>query len=515
MDNTDGALAQGAYEIYIQAEGDSGGIGPEGANLSGADSRGAAGNGPHLGSQFYSSGWFTVSSTLAFNEPFTAANGSPWNATRWSTNTNGTSRIIDVQSNQGRMAINNASAQATANITNTTDSEIGFTFRFANTSTTYLRVYLRWLNNSGYRVELRPDSSTIKLQKIVTGTSSTIDSFTYSENTTDQYPEQFRFRVDGNHLQVKVWKAGDLEPEDWQIDKGDSSVSQAGKVEIAHNWSSSNGGNYQAVHPDNLYVWDLNEGYESEIQAFEAGNNTGRWQAKTYPDTIGFLAMSADAGYAGSIRVEHAGTPACGQVEQDRTAEVWAKVTASTQGQSHMDRWGGGVTMLNEDCHGSVTWPDPNDPNLPQDRPTAFNYTNNLMDTGIFWDTDYGHFYQGTEGSYIGGRVRREQATAAWCDARGAAGTTCGDRAFVQVNWTKWISHDPWDGDPYAQTSDTYRRWLIMHETGHSHGFVDCPPNNYPADGLMNNGEKCPAHLAAEQNGWSDHDRTWVSSIYP
>lgn len=512
--NDGGALAEGGYEIYIRAEGDSGGIGSEGANLSGADSRGAAGNGPHLGLEFYSTGWFTVSSTLLFNESFTAPNDSAWDAARWSTNSNGTTKDVDVQNNEGRMAINNASARATANMPDAADSEIGFTYRFDNPSKTYLRVYLRWLNDSGYRVELRPDNGTIKLQKKESGSTSTIDSFTYSEDTTDPDPEQFRFQVDGNQLRVKVWKAGDPEPEDWQIDKEDSSIGQAGEAEIYHNWSSTNGGDYQAVHFENLYVWDLNEGYEAEFEAYAVGGGTGRWQDKTYPDTIGFLAMSADAGYSGFIRVEHAGTPACNPAEQDLTAQVWANVKGSTQGQSDMDRWGNGVWMWNESCQGSVTWPDPNS-DLPQDRPTTFNYTTNLMDTGIFWDTDKGHFYQ-PKGGYIGGRVRRDQARAEFCVARGAAETTCGDRAFVQINWTKWVGQDPWDGHPYRQTSDDYRRRLILHETGHSHGLVDCPPpySESEGKGMMNNGKDCKPWddtLAV----WNARDRKMVSSIYP
>lgn len=492
-DNNDGALAEGAYEIYIRAEGDSGGVGPEGANLSGADSRGVAGNGPHLGSEFYSSGWFTVSSGLVFNESFTAPNGTSWNATRWSTNSNGTSKIVDVQNNQGRLAINNASARSTANITNTADSEIGFAFRFANSSKSYLRVYLRWLNDSGYRVELRPDSSTIKLQKIVNGSSSTIDSFTYSETMTDQYLEQFRFRVQGEMLKVKVWKAGTPEPEDWQLDIPETSVSVAGKVEISHDWSSTNGGNYQAVHLDNLDVGDFGGFFYEPLQ-----ESTGRWKDYQYRSNIGFHAMSHEADHLGVIWVEHTAGVGCNPVEQDLTTEVWSNIRNSTMGESDMERWSNGVWMQNQSCNGSVTF-SPN-----SDRPSTFNYSNDQMDTGIFWDQNQSNFFQPDDGSYIGGRVIRQQADEAFCTARGVPSphTTCGGRAFVQMNWKKWIG---------ASTND-YRRRQVLHETGHSHGLVDCPPN-YPG-GMMVNRLNCgPWENSTTE--WNDHDRMWVSGIYP
>jgi hypothetical protein len=257
-DNSDGPLNPGPYEIYIRAQGDSGG-GAGGANLSNADSRGAAGNGPHLGMEFYSSGRITISQGLVFNEPFTGANDSVWSTTRWSTSSNGATKKVDVQNNQGRLYTNTASARATASMAPTPDSEIAFKYRFDNVNgKSYLRVYLR-SSSSGddaYRVELRPDSTTVKLQKVVDGTSSTLDSFTYSENTTDTTLEQFRFRIEQGVLSVKIWPAGSSEPSTWQIEEPDTSVAAPGVAEIHHNWSSSSSA-AQAAYLDNLSVYDI------------------------------------------------------------------------------------------------------------------------------------------------------------------------------------------------------------------------------------------------------------------
>ena len=485
LDNGDGALTEGTYEIYIKAEGDSGGIGPEGANLSGADSRGAAGNGPHLGLEFYSSGVFTISSGLVFNEPFTGANGSLWNATRWSTSSNGTTKKVDIQSNQGRLYVNTASARATANMTATPDSEVGFTYRFDNpTGKSYLRVVQRSANDNGYRVELRPDSSTVKLQSIVNGTSSTIDSFTYSANTTDANPENFRFRVQGDLLRVKIWPVGTAEPLTWQIDKSDPSVTNDGVVEINHNWSSSSTA-AQAVYLDNLSVYDVSVD-------FKLMADTMRFQDRRYPENIGFFTMSADANYSGQVWVEHSGNKGCLSWEQDRTAEVWTNIRNSTDGYSSMDRWTNGVWMSNQGCKGT----------LSSDGLT-FTYSNNNMDTGVGWDENHGNFLQ-DDGSYIGGRVQRTEAPAAFCASHGVS-HPCGGRAFVQINWKKWVGTTP-----FPSASDDYRRREILHETGHSHGLIDCPWPGY--DGMMMNGSCGWDNTITE---WNADDREAVSSIYP
>lgn len=210
--------------------------------------------------------------------------------------------------------------------------------------------------------------------------------------------------------------------------------------------------------------------------------------SRRFPSNIGFLWMSSWKNYSGAIYVEH-NWIGCNPSEPARTAEVWENIRVSTAGQSSMGRWPYGVRMSNQGCNGTLSSDG-----------SSFTYSSNIMDTGVAWDQNRAHFLQGS-GTYIGGRVRRQEAPPSFCAYWGVS-YPCGGRAFVQINWNKWVGNDG------GISGDPYRRRLILHETGHSHGLIDCPSNYY---GMMMNGCGWDEGIT----GWNADDRASVSSIYP
>lgn len=207
-----------------------------------------------------------------------------------------------------------------------------------------------------------------------------------------------------------------------------------------------------------------------------------------YPNN-GFLWLSAQKNYNGAMWLESNQPKGCLPREQDRPNEVWTNIHNSTQGQSSMGRYTYGISMSNHGCNGTLSADG-----------ASFTFSGNLIDSAIAWDQDTSHFRQ-PNGSYIGGRNRISRAPDSFCAANGVV-PPCGNRSFVQINWNKWVA----DG---SATGDAYRRREILHETGHTHGLIDCPSNYY---GMMMNGS---CGWDTNITGWNADDRASVSSIYP
>ncbi|MGH9040782.1 MAG: RHS repeat-associated core domain-containing protein, partial [Acidimicrobiia bacterium] len=176
-------------------------------------------------------------------DDLTASNGSVWAPSKWTTTSNDSTRIADIQSNEGRLYVNGSAARATAKMPAVADGDVTFTYRFDNrTSRSYLRPMVRASGASGssqmttgYRVELRSDSASIKLQSYVSGTATEIGSFTYTMDTNTQ---RLRIQVIGNAVKVKAWPVGTSEPGTWQINVTNTAVTGTGVFQINHNYSS-------------------------------------------------------------------------------------------------------------------------------------------------------------------------------------------------------------------------------------------------------------------------------------
>ncbi len=195
----------------------------------------------------------------ALADDWTDGDGALWDATKWITSRNSSTKVVNVQGNQGRLYVKSSSARATATMAAVANSDATFTYRFDNRdASSYLRVMLRASGASGadqmpngYRVELRSDSNTIKLQRYVNGTATQIGSFSY---TKDINAQKLRFQVSGNTIRVKAWAAGSSEPSTWQIQVTDTSITGSGVFQVNHNWSSGT----RSVYLDDLVLTDLN-----------------------------------------------------------------------------------------------------------------------------------------------------------------------------------------------------------------------------------------------------------------
>jgi len=197
----------------------------------------------------------TLGWPVVFNDMWTGANSAGWDSAKWATTTNDSTKTVDIQSNQGRLYVNGASARATAQMTPVADSEATFTYRFnENTAGSFLRIYLRASGATGanqmpnaYRLEIGSNSTSITLQKFVNSVVTQIGSFNYTSGTAAQ---RVRFRVQGSTIEAKVWPVGTSEPASWSVVATNTAITGAGAIQIAHSHTSG----AHTVYLDDLAV---------------------------------------------------------------------------------------------------------------------------------------------------------------------------------------------------------------------------------------------------------------------
>ena len=185
----------------------------------------------------------TLGWPVIFNDAWTDTNGAGWDASKWVTTSNDSTKIADVQSNQGRLYVNGSPARATSQMTATADAEVNFTYRFnERTSGSFLRIFMRASGASGanqmpnaYRLEVASGTSTVKLQKFVNSVVTDIGSFTYTQDTNAQ---RVRFQVLGSTIRAKVWPVGSTEPASWSVTATDTAITGTGVIQVAHSHSS-------------------------------------------------------------------------------------------------------------------------------------------------------------------------------------------------------------------------------------------------------------------------------------
>lgn len=201
-----------------------------------------------------------IATFIALADDWAGATAPSWDGNRWLTTATNSTRLVDILNNEGRLGVISSAARATANMPPVGDSDASFTYRFeSNLIKSYLRPMLRASGASGagqmqtgYRVEIRSDSTTIKLQSYVAGTSAPLGQFTYNPDGQpgpDPGNHRIRFQVVGGAIRVKVWPAGSTEPAGWQIDvPNDTTVTGTGVFQINHNFSDG---------PNTVFVDDL------------------------------------------------------------------------------------------------------------------------------------------------------------------------------------------------------------------------------------------------------------------
>ncbi|VAW09515.1 hypothetical protein MNBD_ACTINO02-2104 [hydrothermal vent metagenome] len=207
------------------------------------------------------------------------------------------------------------------------------------------------------------------------------------------------------------------------------------------------------------------------IPAVTSGTASASHNRTPFP-TYGLLDMSSRRNYSGNLYIA---TDNCNW--QQRSA--FTIVKNSTDGQTYMDRWPNGIKMQEYVCYLS---------------------SSNYVDLSIEYK-DQQFFAQGG-GYYIGGRNVPLVAPSSFCSFWNTT-YPCGQRPRVEIN-----------EDKYAANSSTYKKRLIMHETGHSLGLKHhCSGNS-----IMNNGASwCNGGKWTSLNPmeyWPT-DRLGISQMYP
>ncbi|MEO8697918.1 MAG: DUF6531 domain-containing protein, partial [Acidimicrobiales bacterium] len=179
-----------------------------------------------------------------FTDPFTAANGTAWNSTNWSTSAAGTGGTVDVQSNTGRMLVNAAGGKTRAlgtAATALTDAEVLTKVKFDTTNggvfgLSWLRGSTTWnstdgeLLSNGYFVWVQA-SGAFSISKMVSNVETGLTSTTYSAAANTTF--NLRFRAQGTLLQAKIWQDGTTEPSGWTLSTTDSSITTSGRAAVS------------------------------------------------------------------------------------------------------------------------------------------------------------------------------------------------------------------------------------------------------------------------------------------
>jgi N-acetylmuramoyl-L-alanine amidase. len=268
MDGVYGAPQPGViFEVYAQLVGNAD---------NGADTRGAPAAGPNGGLGGYARGLFS-SAGLGLYDNWNVANGSAWSASKWATNSNGGSRIVDVQSSRGRLHAASDNARANSQNPLIADAEVKFTHEFCTSalppctpdrnSGTDLRVMLRATGATGsssmpngYRLDIDSGSTTVKVKKVVNGSATTIpnSTFTYDPDgnlAPDPGRHYVRFRVKGSEIKAAMWPANSLEPDSWNVEVTDTAITQAGALSLTHYRAGSGTG--RSVYIEDLTLFNL------------------------------------------------------------------------------------------------------------------------------------------------------------------------------------------------------------------------------------------------------------------
>jgi len=192
-------------------------------------------------------GWPT---TLADTWP--ALQDAPWNPARWDTNKSGTA-TIETENTSGELYVSGSSdARVAARGPQHGDAEVTLTFQFSNLNNrSGFRTGLRGCSttptcnstpmNSGYRIDVVSDQSTVSVRRVVGGSHTTIGSFSFSKTANTNY--RLRYQLSGYTISVKLWKATDPEPGTWTYTVTDTDTTNriggTGRLHLHHNGTNS------------------------------------------------------------------------------------------------------------------------------------------------------------------------------------------------------------------------------------------------------------------------------------
>jgi hypothetical protein len=144
-----------------------------------------------------------------------------------------------VQNGAGTLTTTHGQARDALLNVGSTDESISGTVRFSlvpDTGNAFAYVEARRVGTDGYRGTIRVGSNGnvfVQLRKAVNGTESAVANEVATGLNIQSVPAlAYRFTVQGNHLQLRVWDASGNEPSGWQTEADDSSISRAGAVGV-------------------------------------------------------------------------------------------------------------------------------------------------------------------------------------------------------------------------------------------------------------------------------------------
>lgn len=170
---------------------------------------------------------------VILSDNFTGTNGDAWNASNWTTRTEGTTGSSTIQTNRGRAtaATGAYTAQYALGAPASGDADdFDVTFSWADTSTgeQYIDFIYRCTTNptsgvpgSAFVVEIGPNSDKIGVYSLDSGGAFSTGIFVTSAGVNDTNRHWMRVLVVGTQHKVKWWDDGSGEPGTWQIDETD------------------------------------------------------------------------------------------------------------------------------------------------------------------------------------------------------------------------------------------------------------------------------------------------------
>ena len=170
---------------------------------------------------------------VILSDAFTGTNGDAWNASNWTTRTEGTTGSSTIQTNRGRAtaATGAYTVQYALGAPASGDADdFDVTFSWADTSTgeQYIDFIYRCTTNptsgvpgSAFVVEIGPNSDKIGVYSLDSGGAFSTGIFVTSAGVNDTNRHWMRVLVIGTQHKVKWWDDGSGEPGTWQIDETD------------------------------------------------------------------------------------------------------------------------------------------------------------------------------------------------------------------------------------------------------------------------------------------------------
>lgn len=257
-----------------------------------------------------------VTPTALLADSFTAPDGSPVDAAKWTAQSNASGNsLVDTNAAVLSVAdIAHSTATLKSNGAAVSDLDLSFTYSFADLSPDNqlrLRAYSRYTDAANnYRLEISSHSTTARFYETVAGVTTQISSFSIPSAPAGT-PMGVRFETTGTTLRAKVWdRTAGGEPSAWTKTVTDSSLSGAGLPRVqAARGSGSNSVTVDDVSyvdpnhtPDTIAAFSYDSDGHVTSESLPGGSRTWTWiggrvaaMSQSLPDAVGSTTLTYDS----------------------------------------------------------------------------------------------------------------------------------------------------------------------------------------------------------------------------